>query len=400
MGYGYYVTGFDGYAYTGLGSNPVINRMYANLSAIGSLFQLFNRHRISNNDCGCGTIGQMLGRCCNPYQEKLIDGDYLPLPGSNIPTGSTPNLGTGINVPLPNIGEDRSDLNDLSGIGAFPPIDFSVDQSGLPELPNLDILNSGILTTDIMSAGAMPPMANPLLALLPGYGTMDPLLGMGMFPAMTTQSTSNTNTQHIQALQQQATQEAAQAAEQVTIDPNDSQTVTIDERTGKVTIGKAVYKRIQQIAQKINCDPKDLMGVIYKESAFRTVPKNWDGKHAVGLIQWTQIAIDDLNLNCGTSNLTKQKIAQMNVMQQLDLAEITLIREKEVAGFDKNHRLTAGELYAMNFLPGGARQNVVSRRGDGNYEGNSGLDINGDGDITQQELAQRVQAGSSFVYVA
>lgn len=396
MGYGYYSTGFDGFAYTGLGTNPVVNRMYVNLSAIGSLFQLFNRNNPNYNTCGCGTIGQMLGKCHNPYQEKLIDGDYLPLPGSNIPAESQLNLGTAINTQLPSIGGDQSGLADLPGVGNLPMMRIGVDQSGLPALPDLELLNSGILNPDIMSAGATAPM----LALLPGTGITDPILNMGLLPPVQTQTVQNNVQQQTQDIEVQAAQETAHAAENITINPNDSKSVTIDKTTGKVYLGKAVYKRIQQIAKKVNCDPKDLMGVIYKESAFYTVDPKWDGKSAVGIIQWTQIAIDDLNMNCGTKNLTKAKIAGMNIMQQLDLAEKTLIREKEVAGFDKNHRLTAGELYAMNFLPGGAKQNIVSRQGDGNYESNSGLDTNKDGFITQQELAQRTQEGSSFVYVA
>ncbi len=186
--------------------------------------------------------------------------------------------------------------------------------------------------------------------------------------------------------------------------PTPQQTTSKDtsvtyKRNGHVKLGKAVQQRLQQIAQKVNCNYEDIFGVMYKESGFRTVPTNWDGKRAVGLLQWTDIAIKDLNQVYGL-NLTKAKIARMSIMQQLDLAELTLQREKVVAGFDSNQRLTSGQLYAMNYVPKGAKSNVVARKGDGNYEGNEGLDINGDGNITQVELNRRVSRGKAFMDLA
>ena len=173
---------------------------------------------------------------------------------------------------------------------------------------------------------------------------------------------------------------------------------TPDVRRGsrKVKISKAVKKRVQEIAQKINCDPNDLLGVIFAESSFRTVPKNWDGKSAVGLIQFTQICIDELNKQHGL-NLTKAKIAKMNVMQQLDLAEKALLIEKRTAGFATDARLSAGDLYAMNFLPKNARKDIVAQRGGVAYARNKGLDTNKDGKITKTELSNIVKNASLCV---
>lgn len=389
MCYSYYCSGFDGYAYSGLGTNPRLNRMYVNLCALNSLFQRFWGTSQQNCSCSGGIFG-----CRQPYDNKLVDGDYLPSPGSNIPAQGSSSIGMmDITCPMPLTGSD--------------------DISGLPPLPDPAVLDAGILNPDLMSAGAMPPMANPMLSMLVGDQTLtDTSITNPLVLGAMLQQTARVNNSNNQAVQTQQTQQqnsktpqnhtaeeyTQQANENITINAGDSKSVTFDS-SGHVILGKAVVKRIKQIAKKINCDPQDLMGVIYKESGFHTVPKNWNGKSAVGLIQWTQVAIDDLNANCGT-HVTKQSIAQMDVMQQLDLAEKTLIREKAVAGFSRNHRLTAGELYAMNFLPAGATSNVVSRRGDGNYENNSGLDINKDGLITQQELAERVNSGRSFIAMA
>lgn len=360
----FYCTGFDGYAYSGLGTNPFINRRYVAYSALNSLFDSFYPERIQR--CSCSdTIGNLLN-ACPPTGYINGDADFMPAPGSNIP-------------PM---------KNELSGLGYMPEIPtFTQDTSGLPEIPDANLLGM-ILSPDIMSAGAMPPMADPMLAMMQG-ATNDPMALMGLMSLMSAPSakpqqkkpSGTNNNSSVQSVQ---------------ISPNDSTQVS-HSADGKVKIGAAVFKRIQQIAQKINCDPQDLMATIYKESKFET--NAWNGHTAVGLIQWTQIAIDDLNQNYGM-NLTKEKIAAMDVMQQLDLAEITLVREKEVAGFAKNQRLSAADLYAMNYLPGKAKQQVLASRGENYYERNAGLDINRDGRITKDELNSRVQEGRRFVSMA
>ena len=175
---------------------------------------------------------------------------------------------------------------------------------------------------------------------------------------------------------------------------NSSDSADIKFSGSKVIIGSAIQKRIKQIASKINCDYKDLLGLIYCESSFRTVPKNWNGKSAVGLIQFTNINIKDLNSVYG-ANLTKEKIAAMSPLEQLDWAEKSLLRAKQIAGFSNSHRLSASELYAINYAPAYAKRKAyVTKKGDGLYEGNSGLDLNKDGKITHDELAQKIKRGS------
>lgn len=165
----------------------------------------------------------------------------------------------------------------------------------------------------------------------------------------------------------------------------------------KVIIGSAIQKRIKQIANSLKCDYNDLLGLIYSESTFRTVPLNWNGKSAVGLIQFTDICIRDLNLIYNT-NLTKSKIAKMSAMEQLYWTEKALLRAKQVAGFDVNHKLSAGELYAITYAPKYAkRSQFVTKRGDGLYEGNEGLDRDKNGRITHSELAERIKVCSTKV---
>lgn len=140
--------------------------------------------------------------------------------------------------------------------------------------------------------------------------------------------------------------------------------------------------RVKQIANKLNCDYKDLLALMNSESGIRT--NAWNGTTAVGLIQFTNASISELNQKFGL-NLTKEKIAQMSPMKQLDLVEKYLTIAKSYS-FSPNARLSAGDLYAITFLPGRANQEVLCRNGEDFYNQNKGLDQNHDGVITKKDL--------------
>ena len=179
--------------------------------------------------------------------------------------------------------------------------------------------------------------------------------------------------------------------------------------TNAKKLGKPFLDKVKQVAQNLNCDYSDLLAVINSESGFNTQagynPKTGKIGCAVGLIQFTQPAIDDLNKRHGL-NLTKEKILNMSALEQLDLAEKYLKIAKGYAGFSDSHKMSSGDLYAITFLPGRASREVLCQKGEGNsfYEQNSGLDKNGDKKITKSELAQRLDAkrvdDSQFAAVA
>lgn len=165
--------------------------------------------------------------------------------------------------------------------------------------------------------------------------------------------------------------------------------------TNAKKLGKPFLDKVKQVARNLNCDYSDLLAIINSESGFNTQagynPKTGKIGCAVGLIQFTQPAIDDLN-RVHRLNLTKEKILNMSALEQLDLAEKYLKIAKGYAGFSDNHKMSSGELYAITFLPGRANREVLCQKGEGNpfYEQNEGLDKNKDNKITRNELAQRV----------
>ena len=419
----FYCTGFDGYGYLGFGRNPWLNSMYSNLYSLNSLVNSFRggrSNRGSNCCCSNGNSGNNGSGGCSGDLGSLLNGtggssssigDSLPMPGSNVPPFKI------------------AELPEYPAVTPYQPPVYTCD--------DITPGYSGILTPDLSTIGAMPPVANPLLALLLGGGLcgMDPcdvaqLLNSGVLPGTSTLTSSTpvnstptsstpTNSTPVNSTPTSSTPTNSTPVNSTptTSTPTNSTPVNSTPSSstpsssaptnavsfsgnGVVTLGADIVSRVNQVAQGIKCNPADLMGVIYKESSWRTVPRNWDGRSAVGLIQWTQTSIDDLNQHCGTNGLTKADIAQMDMLQQLDLAEITLRRAKTIAGFDPNHQLTAGELYALVYAPGNASKEEIARRGDSLYSGNEGLDINRDGTITKSELAQRTNDGSRFVATA
>ena len=144
--------------------------------------------------------------------------------------------------------------------------------------------------------------------------------------------------------------------------------------------------RVKEIAQKLNCDYKDLLALMNSESGIKT--DNWNGSTAVGLIQFTDASVAELNNKYGL-NFTKEKIARMSPMEQLDLVEKYLTIAKSY-NFAPNERLSAGDLYAITFLPGRAGQDILCRRGEKFYSQNKGLDLNNDGVISKQDLENKL----------
>lgn len=144
--------------------------------------------------------------------------------------------------------------------------------------------------------------------------------------------------------------------------------------------------KVKEVARNLNCDYKDLLALMNSESSIRT--NAWNGTTAVGLIQFTNASISELNQKCGL-NLTKEKIAQMSPMEQLDLVEKYLTIAKSYT-FHPNAKLSAGDLYAITFLPGRANQEVLCRNGEEFYRQNKGLDVNNDGVISKKDLELRL----------
>lgn len=156
-----------------------------------------------------------------------------------------------------------------------------------------------------------------------------------------------------------------------------------------VTLSAEFINKVKSIAKDLNCNYDDLLAVINSESGFNPKAVN-RSSGAVGLIQFTSCAIKDLNRIYGL-NLTKEKIYNMSAMEQLDLVHKYLKIAKNIS-FPSSARLSAGDLYAILFLPGRASNNVLTKKGEAYYDAQPSLDYNKDGCISKQDLAQRVNS--------
>lgn len=150
----------------------------------------------------------------------------------------------------------------------------------------------------------------------------------------------------------------------------------------KGELGEDFLKKVKEVAKRLNCNYKDLIGLMNSESSLNPKARNKKSK-ATGLIQFMPSTAREL----GTS---VDELMKMSAIEQLDYVEKYLSRAKSFR-FGKNEKLDAGELYALTYLPGRANRNILAQSGEKYYRWNKGLDLNGDGKITKDELAQRIQ---------
>lgn len=148
-------------------------------------------------------------------------------------------------------------------------------------------------------------------------------------------------------------------------------------------INSQLYEKIKDIADKLNCNHQDLMAIINAESGFNPKARNkFSG--ATGLIQFMPKTARGL----GTSI---DELADMSAIEQLDYVEQYLQSIKK-AVFRKDHALSGAELYALIFLPKNAGKEALAFKGHPYYDLNKGLDLDGDGIISKEDLKHVVRS--------
>lgn len=147
-------------------------------------------------------------------------------------------------------------------------------------------------------------------------------------------------------------------------------------------LDKNFLARVKEIAGKIGCDYKDLLGVMHSESGLNSRATNKNGG-ATGLIQFMPATAKSL----GT---TTSELRNMSPLQQLDYVEKFLINTKNHSPLKNKTKLSAGDLYTLVFMPAKSGGEVVTSAGSKAYAANKGLDSNHDGKITKTELGNRV----------
>ena len=147
---------------------------------------------------------------------------------------------------------------------------------------------------------------------------------------------------------------------------------------------KAFLNKVKEIARRLNCNYKDLLGLMQSESGLNPQAVN-KSSGATGLIQFMPATAKAL----GT---TTSALKNMTALQQLDYVEKYLQQMKRQAGFGQMQPLSGGQLYALVFLPARSGREVLTSQGEKYYSANKGLDKNKDGKITKSELDARVRS--------
>lgn len=148
--------------------------------------------------------------------------------------------------------------------------------------------------------------------------------------------------------------------------------------------GSAFFNKVCDIANRLNCDPNALMGLMNSESGIRADIQNAAGSKAVGLIQFMPSTAKAL----GT---TTEELKSMSAVEQLDYVEKYINYAKKIGGIDSSKQLDAGTLYTLVFLPAYSNRNILTSQGEKFYSANKGLDVNKDGQITKADMANRIQ---------
>ena len=180
----------------------------------------------------------------------------------------------------------------------------------------------------------------------------------------------------------------------------------------------AFRKKVVEISKRINCDPNDLMAVMAVETGRSFLPYQLSNKkghsqpksasevteqmvseRAVGLIQFTRAAVNELNAQLAKqqkSSVTKLKLAKMSAVEQLDYVELHI--KTAADRLMQGRRLSLSDLYTSVFAPahmGKSEDAVLYHAGTKAYSANRSVDIGDgrggkpDGKITKAELAKR-----------
>ena len=206
----------------------------------------------------------------------------------------------------------------------------------------------------------------------------------------TTNQTSQTTVEKPENTTNQTSQTTVEKPENTTSVAPPSNTTSIQTQTSetapaessKVTTDKVKKNLGKKAAKEINCNYKDLLALLNSESSLNPKAINNRTK-AAGLLQFMPSTAKDL----GTST---EEILNMSVTEQLVYVVKYFKIHKKIAGFKPNARLDAADLYALTFLPGRSKREILTDSSEKYYKHNKGLDLDRDGKITKTELAARI----------
>lgn len=154
----------------------------------------------------------------------------------------------------------------------------------------------------------------------------------------------------------------------------------------KTDLGPEFLNRVKEIANKIDCDYRDLLSVMQAESGLNPYIPNLAGYGAYGLIQFQPNTLRGLGYS-------PEQLLSMSPVEQLDIVEKHFIQAKKSAGL--KGKLSSGEVYGLVLAPGNVNKQCLYSVGSRGYSANSAIDKrygNNNGKIEKSDLAAYMSA--------
>ncbi len=161
----------------------------------------------------------------------------------------------------------------------------------------------------------------------------------------------------------------------------------------------ADYANFADAMRRDGANPADALLFIGNETAGSYKPSaafRKDGLiYAAGLNQITKAGAAALGVKTADAQAYLDHLVTLSVAQQIPIVERSIAAGLRGAGVTNPPNV--GVLYAVNFLPqrvrdrGTSPDTVLTVRGEGYYDGNSGLDFNKDGKITIADLSDYLE---------
>ena len=143
----------------------------------------------------------------------------------------------------------------------------------------------------------------------------------------------------------------------------------------------------------MKCNAEDILVMMFSESGLD--PHAGDGSFSAGLTQF--IAGCEPTVDGYTPSI--YELNNMSAIEQMKYISADLISCKtQLAGLPADSVVDTGTLYAINFLPAFAGNEVLCSAGDIYYNSNSPLDFDGDGQITKTDLANHLDKKRAEMY--
>lgn len=163
-------------------------------------------------------------------------------------------------------------------------------------------------------------------------------------------------------------------------------------------ISDEFVEQVIETAERVKCEPDDLVALLYKESKLKPTSKNGQF-YGLGQMNKKSLKLSINHANTdesnqkGIKNIVIEKFLKLPREEQMPYIRNYILAMKSAYIRNMNKHLSGGELYGLFYTPGRINSKFLSSANDHAtaklYKNNKALDFNKDSKITKQDL-QRI----------